>query len=237
MKKILLAISLFLSPVAISQNFQLHHDFGKDRNYLTSTFEMFRPDNWGNTFLFIDFDYNFEKERHPSMAYMELARCFTLGKSPLSFQIEYNGGLLASGTTEGSFFYPINNAYLAGIDYGWHSQDFNKFLNFKMLYKYISEKNPISFQLTATWDLNFYNKKLTLSGFADFWREDNVNYYSASGEEIVPVISKFVLVSEPQFWYNLTSHFSLGSEIEFGINFGTVQGLKVCPTVGGKWIF
>jgi len=46
-----------------------------------------------------------------------------------------------------------------------------------------------------------------------------------------------VFVSEPQFWYNATKNLSLGGEIEFGYNFGTVDGLKICPALGAKWNF
>ncbi|MGC3977150.1 MAG: DUF5020 family protein [Paludibacteraceae bacterium] len=224
-----------------SQNLQVHYDFGKGRNFITTTFEMFKPDKWGNTFIFIDFDYNLGNKNHPALAYTEIARCFSLGKSPLSAQIEYNGGLLMNNTQQANFSYPgypINNAYLTGLDYGWHSDDFTKFVNFKVLYKYIADKNPTSFQITGVWDLNFFKKKLTFSGFADFWREDNTNFYNAKGESLSkPVDTKFIFLTEPQIWYNVTPNISLGSEWELGVNFGTVHGLKVCPTLGAKWTF
>ena len=41
---------------ASAQNVQLHYDFG--RNSVTTTVEMFRADNVGNTFFFVDLDYN-----------------------------------------------------------------------------------------------------------------------------------------------------------------------------------
>ncbi|HYX09999.1 MAG TPA: DUF5020 family protein, partial [Bacteroidales bacterium] len=54
MKKILIVCLLGLFYlVAGAQNIQLHYDFGKDRKYLTSTVEMFKPDQWGSTFFFI----------------------------------------------------------------------------------------------------------------------------------------------------------------------------------------
>ena len=39
-------------------NLQTFYDFGKDRQYLTTTFEMFKPDKFGDTFFFIDHYYN-----------------------------------------------------------------------------------------------------------------------------------------------------------------------------------
>lgn len=237
MRKTLFIIAVLVPMLTFAQNFQVHYDLGKNRNYVTTTFEMFKLDKWGNTFMFVDFDYNMDKENHPSMAYMEIARCFTLGKSPLSAHVEYNGGLLASPSPNGNLAFAINNAYLAGLDYGWNSEDFNKFLNFKVLYKYIQGKNPHSFQLTGVWTLHFLDKKMTFNGFADFWKEDNLNFTNAKGESIMPTETQFVFLSEPQLWYNFTSNFSLGTEVELGSNFGTVKGMKVCPTIGAKWTF
>ena len=218
----------------MAQNLQVHYDLGKDRNYVTTTLEMFKPDKWGNTFFFVDFDYNMGKENHPSLAYMEIARCLKFWNGPLSLQVEYNGGLLAGG----SLAFPINNAYLAGLDYGWHDKGFSKFINFKVLYKNIAGKNPASFQLTGVWNLNFFKNKLTLSGFADFWREDNLNFTTGNGSVLaIPESTDFVFLSEPQIWYNITPNISVGSEVEVACNFGTVKGFKVCPTVGAKWNF
>lgn len=238
MRKILLIFSFLAPMILVAQNFQIHYDFGKDRNYVTTTFEMFKLDKWGNTFFFVDFDYNMDKEKHPSLAYMEIARCFTLGNSPLSAQVEYNGGLMAIPDVNGNIALAINNSYLAGLDYGWNSADFTKFLNFKILYKHIQGKNPMSFQLTGVWTLNFFKDKLTLAGFADFWREDNVNYYKPNGNALTePSMTKFVFQSEPQIWYNFTPNISVGSEVEIGTNFGSVEGTKFCPTLGVKWTF
>ena len=55
--KITVFTFLCFTTAAAAQNFQLHYDAGKGRNYVTTTFEMFEPDKWGNTFIFVDFDY------------------------------------------------------------------------------------------------------------------------------------------------------------------------------------
>ena len=235
MKKtgLLFVIILFTTGM-MAQNLQVHYDFGNNRHYVTTTLEMFKPDKWGNTFFFVDIDYNSETGNHPSLAYMEIARCLKFWDGPLSAHVEYNGGLLESN----SVYFPINNAWLGGIDYGWHDKSFNKFLNFKVLYKYIQGKNPTSFQLTGVWNLNYFDKKLTVSGFADFWREDNVNFSDGQGNVLATSTNtKFVFISEPQFWYNATKNLSLGSEIEIASNFGTVNGFKICPTLAVKWNF
>lgn len=222
--KIILFLFILTASVVRGQNIQLHYDFGKNRNYFTSTVEMFKPDKWGNTFFFIDINYGYGSYKSPSESYFEIARCFKFREGPLSAQIEYNGGL---GGNSG-YSYAINNAWLLGIDYGIHNAGFSKTLNLKALYKYIVGKQH-SAQLTAVWNLNFSDNRISLCGFADLWLEKDT--YNTNG------ITNPVFITEPQFWYNFTEHFSAGSEIEMATNFGGVEGFKVCPTLALKWNF
>lgn len=235
MRKLIFAMFLFVSLLTQAQNLQVMYDFGQGRKNVTTTLEMFKPDKWGDTFFFVDMEFNGGMDKQPSLAYMEIARCLKFWNAPLSLHLEYNGGLLLSGSNLG---FPINNAYLAGVDYAWHDKDFSKFLNLKLLYKNIQGKNPASFQITGVWNLNFLKNKLTVSGFADFWREDNMNFINAKGEVLpTPTNTSFVFLSEPQIWYNVNKNLSLGGEIEIATNFGTVDGFKVCPALGAKWNF
>lgn len=230
-----------LLPISLmAQNLQVMYDFGNGRKNVTSTLEMFKPDKWGNTFFFVDMEFNGGASKQPSLAYMEIARCLKFWDAPISAHVEYNGGLLLGKAVPGKFYnegYIINNAYLAGVDYAWHDKAFSKFLNFKVLYKNIQGKNPASFQLTGVWNLNFFKNKLTVSGFADFWREDNMNFVNAQGNAITPTNTKFIFITEPQIWYNVSKNLSLGGEIEIASNLGTVDGFKVCPALGAKWNF
>jgi hypothetical protein len=223
MKKLVLAF-VALTAIATTQaqtNVQTHYDFGKDREYITTTVEMFKPDKWGNTFFFVDFDYNMGKEKSPSAAYFEIARCLKFWDGPISAHVEYNGGLFNAG----GIALPIENAYLVGLDYGINNADFSKTLNIKALYKHIQGKQN-SFQLTGVWGIHFLNKKMSFTGFADFWLED----FSFLG-------TNTVFISEPQLWYNFSEHFSAGTELELGNNFGGVKGFKACPTLALKWNF
>lgn len=232
-KNVLLLFIILISAGTMAQNLQVHYDFGKNRNYVTTTLEMFKPDKWGNTFFFVDFDYNMGAEKHPALAYMEIARCLKFWEGPLSLHVEYNGGLGAfpnATSMTGNAAFPINNAYLIGVDYGINNADFTKTLNFKALFKHIAGKQE-SAQLTAVWGLHFLNRKLSFTGFADLWLEDN------SFGFINPTTTKTVFISEPQLWYNFSEHLSVGSEVEFSTNFGGVQGFNVCPTLGVKWNF
>lgn len=229
MKKVLLSMILLASITLQAQtNLQLHYDFGKDRKYVTSTLEMFKPDKWGNTFFFVDIDYNMGPDNHPSMAYMEIARCLKFWKAPLSLHVEYNGGIGSYNNGLSEVAFPINNSYLSGLDYGINNADFSKTLNLKALYKHITGKQE-SAQFTAVWGLHFMDRKISFTGFADFWWEDN-NYINGSQ-------TSTVFISEPQLWYNFTENFSAGGEVELANNFGGVKGFKACPTLAVKWNF
>lgn len=226
-KLVLFFIASLFAFGAFSQNVQLHYDMGKDRGYLTSTVEMFRPDKTGNTFFFIDFDYGVGDVEGVSLSYFEIARCFKLGKSPFSWHGEYNGGFgqWKAGAAGGA--YTINNAWLTGLDYSWNASDFSRGVSLKALYKNIAntmDDKPNSFQLTAVWYLNFAKGKMSFTGFADLWREKTG-------------FGNMIFLSEPQLWYNCCKKFSVGSEIELSNNFGGMDGFKVMPTIAAKYTF
>jgi hypothetical protein len=227
MKKILLGFLVsLLGFAAMSQNIQAHYDMGEGRELLTTTVEMFKPDKLGSTFFFIDMDYGAGDIEGVSMAYWEIARTFTLGDSPFAAHIEYNGGFGQWKVGEDSGAYPIEDAWLGGIEYVWNAEDFSKGFTLQALYKNIRGKHDASFQLTAVWYVNFVNNKFTFAGFADFWKEDFV---------FETETTEFVFLTEPQIWYNASEHFSIGSEIELGSNFAGNKGFKVMPTIGAKW--
>jgi len=238
-KNILLFTTIFLTTCMFdlySQNVQLHYDFGKGRKMFTSTVEMFKPDRLGSTFFFIDMDYGSKDSEVSgmSLAYWEIARSFKISKkSNFEPRIEYNGGFGRGqfDDDEGNtvqYNYSINSAYLVGLQYTWNSEDFSKIFTLAANYKYIHEKNNASFQLTAIWTLNFFKNKFSMTGFADFWREDNL---------FEDTSTNYVFLTEPQFWFNACKHFSIGSEIEMSVNFASNEGFMINPTLGAKWTF
>lgn len=228
MKQLILGLLLLTNAYSYAQNVQLHYD--QDRECITSTVEMFKPDTYGNTYFFIDMDYNSNGAKGVTLAYWEISRVFKTEKMPFGIHAEFDGGMLRGIDNNNDFVYPINNAWLAGIDYSINAKDYSKGITFKALYKYITGKHNATYQFTTAWYSNFFDKKLTFSGFADFWREDN-QYYNGDAN------TKFVFLSEPQLWYNINETFSLGGEIELTNNFGGVSGFKARPTLGVKWIF
>ena len=91
------AISFFGADKAKAQNLQLFYDAG--RGCATSTVEMFRPDDGGSTFFFIDFDYSidFDYLLKTTGAYWEISRELNFWQDSkfnwLSVHLEYNGGV------------------------------------------------------------------------------------------------------------------------------------------------
>ena len=73
----LILIVMILSTMAFSQNLQLHYEASGDREYLVSTLEMFKPDQYGSTFLFVDMEYDGSGVKGLSLAYWEIARSFS----------------------------------------------------------------------------------------------------------------------------------------------------------------
>ena len=236
-KKIFVAAVAALAlgaTVHAQTNFQTFYDFG--RKHFTTTLEGFHQDNWGNTFFFIDYDYNNRdgnKIISPSNTYFEIARCLNFwgdtALAPLSLQVEYNGGFGTWGNLNGVpgvgyGAFPVNSAFLFGVDWFLHSGDFNNTLNLKLLYKqFVGLPCKVPMQFTAVWGCQdlFGLGGLRFSGFVDFWCEyDNL-----------------VILSEPQLWFQLFDHFNIGGEVELSYNFAGMEGFHVMPCIGTKWVF
>ena len=227
-------LSAVISVCALSQvkaqDIQFLYD--TERGCVTTTFEMFRPDAFGSTYFFVDFDAN----PKVSGTYWEITRDFNFWQdsefSWLSVQVEYAGGMNA---VAGSF----NNSWLGGLSYAGHSKDYSKTWSLTALYKYIpgtvglnGNKQEHNFQITGVWGIAFANGWCSFNGFFDFWREAR----PWQG-------TQYIFISEPQFWLNLYKikgwediHLSIGGELELSANF-VDKGLYVCPALGLKWTF
>jgi hypothetical protein len=231
MKKLFTLLMLACTMSVSAQNIQLHYDFGRNfysdqessRQKMTMTIEQFKADQWGSWFYFVDLDFS----RHfVEGAYTEVSREINIKKeSPFAVHVEYDGGLTRN--------YAFQQAALLGAAYNGHSADFSKTWSVQLLYKqYFSNEDIHSYasaQLTGVWGLNFLNNKLRFSGFIDFWRGENSN----NGHGML------VMLTEPQLWYNINDHLSVGTEIEVSNNFITNfydgKTFFVNPTLGVKW--
>lgn len=239
-RKILFSLAILCTTAAVqAQNLQLHFDprhslYGdavSSSNYLTGTFEMFKPDQWGNTFMFVDADLNFNK-KNIGLVYGEIAREFKIGDFPLLPHLEYNGGLgLVKGSDIG---FSIPSSYLAGFGYPFQLGNF--FMSTYVAYK-LNAFQEVSndAQWTLTWNATLAGGKLSLGGFLDLWTEDKsfTEGSDATGKKVV-------FLSEPQFWYNVTPNFALGTEVELSYNFVNKfveSKFYAIPTLATKWNF
>ena len=193
LRKAILAVAIATFALAqgakAQTNLQVFYDFAGDRQHVTTTLEGFYADNWGNTFFFVDHDYNSKAaDSHvyaPNGTYWEIARCLNFWQdsqlAPFSLHLEYNGGVYNGFT--------VNNAYLGGVDYFLHTEDFLNTLNLKVLFKWIDyadavklngmrRSSQVPLQFTAVWGMQdlFGVKGLRFSGFADFWWENHTVY-------------------------------------------------------------
>lgn len=226
MKRQLTLIALFVALLATvkAQNVQVHYDLS--RQAYTSTVEMFKPDKYGSTFFFIDMDYvNADRNitNGVSLAYWEIARSFKWSDNQkFEPRVEFNSGILKlDGAAP---FIPIENCYLAGAQYTFNNADFSKIFTVQANYKVIEGKDNSSFQFTGVWVLQFLDRKLTFTGFADFWKEEMIWG------------SDYRFLTEPQLWWNFNSNFSAGGEVEISNNF-VGEGFSTKPTLAVKWNF
>lgn len=235
----------FVAVALCAQNLQLHYDLGhslykelSNRPSMTTTFEMFRPDAWGSTFTFTDIDY---QRDGVAGAYWEIAREFDLTKDKQwAAHVEYNGGLTSDENTWMATRF--QHAVLVGAAWNRHSADFSHTFSLQAMYKYYFKNRHYgvggfnSFQLTGVWSITFANKRCSFSGFCDAWYDPSAN-------------GKWIVVSEPQFWFNLNSlkgmekvKLSLGTEVELSNNFVWDENNRhnrfyAIPTLAAKWTF
>jgi hypothetical protein len=224
---------LTIFPVLIAaQNLQIHYDTGEDRQYFTTTFEMFKSDRYGSTFWFIDFDYNTPETKGISLAYCEIARYLILPYiQGLKLTVQYNDGILIfptqmefSGTAySGASLGPV---WLAGISTPIHLGPFA--LNLDFLLRYEASLDITENQMTFVWYKSMMHQRLLLVGFYDIWTRTGHD-----GQR------ELVHLAEPQFWFRLTPHVAIGSELEISKRFESTTSEKttVNPTLAIKWIF
>ena len=233
MKKLLLSGLLAVAALtAQAQNVQLHYDLGRNlypdeeagRQKVTMTLEQFKADKWGSWFYFVDVDFS---RKFVEGAYTEISREFNIGKKGFAAHVEYDGGLNRFGS--------FQQSALLGGAWNGHNADFSTTYSVQLMYKrffksYNYTSAYHSFQLTGVWSTTFANKKCTFSGFIDLWRGEKANGHG-----------QLVVLAEPQFWYNATEHFSVGTEWEISDNFvyNTYNGKTffVNPTLAVKWNF
>ena len=215
-------------------NVQTFYDFGKDRQYVTTTFEMFKGDKFGDTFFFIDHYYT-TKDQRPDVggaingSYYEIERGLNFWQESslkdLNAHLEYDGTTWGQGT------------WCFGAKYFLHSKDYSNMLTLYAMYETFRGfgEADIPVKFTAVWSMGnlFGLKGLTFKGFADLWG-NNTAWLDGS-------ITKWTFLTEPQLWMNLGSafdgHLDIGGEVELSYNFAGNKGFMCNPCAGLRWSF
>ena len=234
--------TLFLAQGAKAQtNLQTFYDFG--RGHVTTTLEGYYGDKWGDTFFFVDYDYDHTNDsavkKGVSGSYFEIARGINFWQDTalknLSAHVEFNGGVNFGSSN-----------FLFGVNYFLHNADYSNTFTFELMYKTYNgtaKAGNIPMQFTIVWGMDklFGVDGLKFSGFADVWGEKTSYWYGdknplANGE------SNVIFISEPQLWYNVGKLFGMenlhiGTVIELSYNFAGCHGFYCRPCLGTKWVF
>ena len=226
-------IPLLIAVSLCAQNLQVHYEFLPERQYVVSTLEQFTGDEAGLTYWFISTQYDHSenddfRDNSAVGVYGEFYRFFSIdalkGMMPA---LQYNDGLgvvyLDGGLIAG---FPYGRTLLAGIAYNI------KIFGVDVLSSLWWRKKQgycHSWQFTAAWGHSFAKGKLTFNGFFDLW-----------GERPLDVSDHFVvLLTEPQLYYNLNAHISIGTKLQLSRNFEMTQQDKLlaAPTAALRWNF
>ncbi|MBL7838294.1 MAG: DUF5020 family protein, partial [Bacteroidetes bacterium] len=144
--------------VIFAQNLQLHYDYGKDRKHFTSTIEMFKPDDLGATFFFVDFDFNQAGNKSISLSYFEIARYFKIpGLDRVSATVQYNDGTAPWG--------PLGHVWLGGGSYAFNIEKGSLSLDVLARKDYLSQ--DLDVQGTLVWFFPLFDGKVAFTGFID----------------------------------------------------------------------
>jgi len=203
---------------ACAQNLQLHYNTGKDRGYFNHTLEMFKPDTFGSTFLFVDLDYNMAGNKTMSLGYFEIARYITLpiGNRKLDVTVQFNDGV-------DYFIGPLGQAWLAGLSYPLRIGNFE--IKADVLYRAAQGSEGPDAQLTLAWYHAWMNDRLVFTGYLDAWTQ------GPSGDK------KGAVMAEPQLWYRFWNALSAGSELKTHYHFMPDDKLHAYPSLALKWDF
>ncbi|MBN1158549.1 MAG: DUF5020 family protein [Bacteroidales bacterium] len=236
MKRLLFILMAIIPVRGATQNLQLHYDFGEGRKYMTATVEMFRPDTFGSTFWFIDFDFNFPgSPRSMSAAYWEISRDLyipVLKKlhpfEQLGLHVEYNDGFMAFKDTAdyiGAATY--NSVLLTGFSFPVSSGAFS--ITSQLLCRMPRGMNKPDFQFTLVWLRYLLNNRFLFTGFLDLWSQDKT---------ADPDKKELVFQTEPQFWFLVTTRIAFGGEVEISRNFPVGPNeWEFMPTLAVRWEF
>ena len=213
-KLILFGVMALMGLTMYAQNIQLHYDFG--RSIYSEQLGGPQDDNLGrraNVTLTLE---QFKADNWGSWFYFV----------DIDFSSKFIEGAYAEISRE--FNLGKQSPIAAHIEY---NGGLNRFGSYQQAALAGFAYNGHSEDFSKTWSVQF---KCRFDGFIDFWRGENWR----PGHENHGML---VVLTEPQFWYNFTDHFSVGTEVEISNNFiyNVVddKSFFINPTLAVKWNF
>lgn len=242
-KKLIIAAAVLLGFAAKANaqvDIQLYYDFGKDRQYASTTIEMFKADKWGDTFFFIDHYFATSDQRKNAGVgssvngtYFEVERGINFWQESalkgLSGYIEYDGSSWGAGI------------WCFGAKYFLHSEDYKNTFSLALMYDlhYGLGEADVPVKFTGVWGMEdlFGLSGLAFKGFIDIWGNNSTFIVDGGIKD-----TKMTILAEPQIWYKVGQFFGMenlnvGTEIELSYNFAGHKGIMCNPCLGVKWVF
>jgi hypothetical protein len=219
----LLLLTFFITTNLFAQNIQLHYEYKSDKKYFLTRFEMFKPDEYGSNYLFIDMEYNNGVNKSVSMAYWEISRYISIPfiSKNLSITAQYNDGIYLGEKLGPIWLFGLSHP----LDLGFTS------VSVDFLYRTAFNSKSPDAQITFFWDFDILKDKLKCNGFFDFWSEDDPLKKTEDKKRIVTF-------GQPQLWIIINTHVSIGTQIEISRNFITGKtDFQYNPTAAIRWMF
>lgn len=244
-RALFVGLLVVLNQIMSAQNIQVHYDFGRHvypvvqdgRPAITATVEQKGADKYGDTFYFVDMNF---QSAGAVQANWKFLRNIRLWKAPISWHVRYDGGLkfLRANTPDpsGTPAVILKDAFFTGATYHYFSPDRRLMLNLIGAYKYIKgHSQPHNWEGTLVWNYTPGQGLFNATGFATLWQER---------DKRLGWDTQYKFMSQPQFWINLNRikgispdfRLSLGSEIRISKNVDAPQWLVV-PTLALRWSF
>lgn len=239
MKYIIAFMLCFYFAPAFSQQLQLHYDIRhtiapcvNTKNFTTLYFEYFKNQDSGKAFFkpgsfLLKMQADFIGERNNmGKFYMQVSQSFRCWQPKIFLDVQYSGGLGITEPKEYSYY--INNRFSLGLSYPfrWANAYLTSQLNFKFVpYKKISS----DFLYTLYWWKGLFNYKTEFAGDFSIWTENKNR-----GDDFTKALhgKRFSFFAEPQFWYNISNQFSIGTKTNMYYHVNTTDDIfEVYPTI------
>jgi hypothetical protein len=234
-----------ISPLVFSQKLQLHYDLRHtvdpkktQKNFPSVYFEYFKSQDSGTSFIKPG-SFLFKSQADLSgtksnigQFYMQVSQSFRCWRPKIFIQLQYSGGLGIAEPSSYGFY--ISNAFSIGLGHPFQWK--NAWFNLYACYTYNNFKKPSHDALASFyWWKGLLNYKMQFAGDLNVWtvNRDHGDTFTAGlrGKD-------FLFYGEPQLWYKIAKHFSVGSKVNLYyhvLNNGNL--LQVYPTVAAMYQF